>query len=201
MLIGLFALLWSLLLLTTFVHFFPASLLDIAVSREVQEQVTLLPVMRVISVFGTPLVGGLMVIGIAALFAVFSYRREALFTLLTLIAVGCNVPLKLAVNRPRPSESVVQVFEKHSTPSFPSGHVVFYTIFFGFLAIAIWHVRNLADPLKATISTVCLLLVILVSLSRVFLGAHWVTDVIGGYIFGSLLLGVLLTFYFSRRRR
>lgn len=64
--------------------------------------------------------------------------------------------------------------------SFPSGHVVQYVVAFGLL----YHWK-IARPL-------CVLMVSLVGISRIYLGAHWISDVVMGYVFGFGLLRVMV---------
>ena len=49
------------------------------------------------------------------------------------------------------------------------------------------------DNIIIGVSSVVLILTI--SISRIYLGAHWATDVLGGYLFGFIYLGIILKFY------
>jgi undecaprenyl-diphosphatase len=84
--------------------------------------------------------------------------------------------------------------------SFPSGHTVHYVVFLGFL----WFLTLvLVRPrlLRWTLLAVNGALVLLVGLSRVYLGAHWASDVLGGYLLGGALLATAICGYrwWSRR--
>ncbi|HTY39495.1 MAG TPA: phosphatase PAP2 family protein [Candidatus Paceibacterota bacterium] len=180
----------------------PIMLTDVTISREIQEDVGRgpLPVMEFISLFGTPAVAAATVIFFAAGFAVLRHRREALFVLLTPLASLANVLIKLVVNRPRPTPAAVIVYEQLKDASFPSGHVVFYVVLFGFLAAIMIVQHRLPRFLRIIVGTVSLGLIVGVSVSRIYLGAHWLTDVIGGYLVGFVFLSVYLRFYFSNFR-
>ncbi len=75
------------------------------------------------------------IMAVAAVFlAIFGLRWEALSVLFAGMGSGViNYLVKIVVRRPRPTSSLVNVFQTLSSYSFPSGHVMFYTTFFGFL--------------------------------------------------------------------
>lgn len=107
---------------------------------------------------------------------------------------------KIAVRRPRPSQNLVEVFKKLANFSFPSGHVMFYTAFLGFLLYLSY--RLLKPSWKRTILMILLAgLIILVGPSRVYLGEHWASDVLGGYILGGVWLGGMIRLYQIRKNK
>ena len=67
--------------------------------------------------------------------------------------------------------------------SFPSGHALFATCFFGGLAVLLSH-RLRSRLLQVLIWIVALLLIVLIGASRVYLGVHYPTDVLGGFAVG-----------------
>jgi undecaprenyl-diphosphatase len=94
----------------------------------------------------------------------------------------------------------VNVFAKLSSYSFPSGHVMFYLGFFGF----IWFLAfTLLKPsLKRSLLLVFFgILIVLIGVSRVYLGEHWPSDVLGSYLLGSLTLAALIQFYLWGKTR
>lgn len=184
--------------LTGLVHFYPTLIFDVKISREVQEGGTgLLPLMEFISFFGIPIVGFLLTSLTTFVFYIFSFRREALFVLSTFIFDGMNALIKLVIHRPRPTDTFISVYQQLTDPSFPSGHVVHYVVFFGFLVAAMIVPPNVPRILKWIVVPFSLGLIVLVSVSRIYLGAHWATDVIGGYCLGFLMLSFLLYAYFE----
>jgi undecaprenyl-diphosphatase len=116
----------------------------------------------------------------------------ALFAVTGASLVGGLV--KLLVDRPRPDAVLVNVIEKLADSSFPSGHVLFYVSFVGFL----WFLAfTLLKP--SWRRTLALWLfgatVALGGLSRIYLGEHWPSDVLGAYLLGSLWLALTIAVY------
>jgi len=105
-----------------------------------------------------------------------------------------NTALKLAINRPRPSAELIQVLSSEQDNTFPSGHAFFAIVILGLLAYFIFiNLKNHTLRLLALVGLIALIL--LIGTSRVYLGAHWPSDVIGGYIIGGVLLTVLIWFH------
>ena len=122
------------------------------------------------------------------------FRLEAFFLLLATGINALNFALKRIVRRQRPTEARVRVLRLIKEPSFPSGHVMFYVSAFGFLvAAALANLRPSA--LRRGIVAAGGSLIALVGASRVYLGAHWPSDVAAGYLFGGLYLGGVLELY------
>jgi undecaprenyl-diphosphatase len=103
------------------------------------------------------------------------------------LALLLNVLIKELVGRPRPEETAVHQLLTPIGLSFPSGHAMAPTVFFGFLGLIAW--MYLRPGWKRTASVlVFVLLVIVVGLSRIYLGVHWLSDIIGGWTGGLLML-------------
>ncbi len=185
------------LLLTAFVLWDPLSRMDREFSEEIQEHHNhaLDVAMKAVSWFGYMPNAIILVLGTAVLFFIFKYKREALFTVFTLLSGLVSTIFKFAIDRPRPLPSLVRILEKTRQQSFPSGHVVFYIVFFGFLTLLMFRLVALHKTLRLSVSCCCLLLILAVPVSRIYLGAHWFTDVLGGLLLGLLCLYTLSHFY------
>jgi membrane-associated phospholipid phosphatase len=136
----------------------------------------------------------------AAFFLALRLRLEAAFIVL---ANGTNLVnwfIKRVVRRQRPTQEQAHIARVINEPGFPSGHVMHYLSFFGFIAAAA--LTNLRPSrLRTAIVSACGAMIALVGPSRVYLGAHWPSDVVAGYLFGGLYLGGLLEAYARVKRR
>jgi membrane-associated phospholipid phosphatase len=93
--------------------------------------------------------------------------------------------LKLALHRPRPP--VFFGLSPAETYSFPSGHVFVSTVFYGLLAGILMSLES--SPRKRVwIAAIALLLVLLIGFSRVYLGYHYPSDVLGGWVCAAVWL-------------
>lgn len=194
-------LLGGFVLLTLFVYLLPPTFIDIELSEEVQEDRNpwLDGGMRLVSWFGNGAVS-VVLTGITALaFFVVRARREALFVLLTLLAGAVIYLLKIAVDRPRPTADLVTIIEQAQYQSFPSGHVTFYVVFFGFLTFLMYRLGWVWNWLRWNVGLASLLLIFSVPFSRMYLGAHWFTDVLGGFFIGLLCLIGLAKWYLMNK--
>lgn len=111
-----------------------------------------------------------------------------------LFSTGINLLAKDLVQRPRPTAAMVNVFDTLNSYSFPSGHVMFYIGFLGFVGFLAFSL--LKPSLKR--SVILVLFggpVVFIGASRIYLGAHWVSDVLAAYLLGSLVLVVTIQFY------
>jgi undecaprenyl-diphosphatase len=175
---------------------------DLDATRELQESHIpgLFALMYAVSYIGYPTLSAVILIVVTLLLALVRLWIAAGFLLLTLAADGIGQVLKTVVGRQRPLPSLVHVVQQINNPSFPSGHTLHYTVFYGFLAFVLATEFRPSWPRNLLIA-VCVLLVVLVGPSRVYLGEHWTSDVIGGYLIGLLCLVPLIAGYMWARRR
>lgn len=179
-------------------HIFAVLPFDLKISHELQEEKN--PVfalaMKGVSAIGDIWIGIVMVGVVAAFYIVRRQLLEAGFILATLSNFVLTSCVKVLVARPRPPNFFLDpasIFQSINQYSFPSGHVLFFVVFFGFVAYLVWlHQTGFA---RLSIIGICSVLVMLIGPSRVYLGAHWASDVVGSYIIGVLWLFVLILGY------
>jgi membrane-associated phospholipid phosphatase len=187
--------------LSCVIYFFPLSFIDLGISRKIQQHqsVTLDHFMTFISLFGTMPYSAITVGMVALIFFIFKRRKEALFTLLTALSGLVSSLTKMLINRPRPAKDLVRIIEITREQSFSSGHTLFYTVFFGFLIIVMGNLKSINYYLRMGIISLSAAMILLVPFSRIYLGAHWFTDVLGGAMLGVLCLLVLGYFYLPKK--
>jgi len=133
----------------------------------------------------------LITLGVAALWR--PSRRWAVVLPLLMAGTGVlQLVAKWAIDRPRPNLSAW---------GFPSGHVLSLVVFFGLMTYLLTSSR-LARCWRWLGYAGCAATVLAVAFSRLYLEAHWVTDVAGGFTLGLayLLLAICLVETIARRR-
>lgn len=165
---------------------------NIAVTRAMQSVTFpgLHELMRLISGFGN----APKVIAITAIVLIASNkRRQAVF--LTLCGLGgwfLAMQLKNLFGASRPDPGLVTVFHQWPNGSFPSGHLVFYVCYFGFLFSMARHELPPGSVLRRCLMILTLMLIVMVGVSRVYLGEHWLSDLPGSYTLGAICLAIAL---------
>ncbi len=152
--------------------------------------------MRVVSFLGDGITSWVVVI--AALLVFFARgRRSEAFGLLLSAAGGSTINrvVKYLVARPRPTMEHVRVSGEWAHESFPSGHVTFYVCFFGFLFFVAFALLPKGSTARRVACGLAALPVLLVGVSRVYLGAHWPSDTLGAYLFSGLWLAFSVEMY------
>lgn len=112
-----------------------------------------------------------------------------------IISTLVNNLIKIIIARERP---LVTSFVTEHSYSFPSGHTMAATTLYGILLYFVLK-SNMNKKVKVILSIVLGLLPVLVALSRVYLGAHFMSDVIGAIIASTILL--LLETYFIDKKK
>ena len=127
-----------------------------------------------------PAVGFLM-----ALLLVARRYADVVMVFAGLVLIGMGNWIKVLVDRPRPDYQIFDPIE--SSLSFPSGHSLLAVILGGLL---IYLTESMVKPvlLRRVIQIGLIVVVVVMGASRVYMGVHWPSDVIGSYVFGLLVL-------------
>ncbi|PAF44270.1 phosphatase PAP2 family protein [Helicobacter sp. 11S02596-1] len=129
--------------------------------------------------------------------AILLYRKKFVLGLWFLGTIGLGAILlkllKSSVARVRPGADDWLI--SASGFSYPSGHSFASSIFYGLLGLCFIMIsKNL--PLRVFVGILCLLIVLLMMYARVYLGVHFPSDVLGGFLLGNSLAFLSVGFYF-----
>jgi len=136
--------------------------------------------------------------------AFFFMRRRSEAAGLVLSAGGGSILsnlFKLLVARPRPAAELVGFAYQSSEKSFPSGHVIFYVCYFGFLFFVAYTLLPRGSLARRVSLALAALPVAVIGVSRIYLRAHWPSDVLGAYLLAGLWLAFSLAIYQRWKRR
>ena len=179
-------------------HIFAVFPFDLKVTHELQEEdnPVFKAVMDWVSFLGDGWIPVILVGVVAGICFIREKWLETVFVVATLSSVLLASALKMLVGRPRPplfSLNPADFFLAFNQYSYPSGHVLFFVVFFGFLAFLSW--LHLIGWMRLIAIAACGALIVLIAPSRIYIGAHWASDVIGSYIIGTLWLIILVLLY------
>ncbi len=190
----------SLVPLSWWAHKHPHPLIDIRATRVIQRPrssflKTAVLVLNMLISSATAL--NLIAIAVALGFWKRRLRLEALMTVgIPWTGTLVRTIIKGIVNRPRPQPELVQVKSRSQGKSFPSGDVSSSLYFWGWLsALTLLQMKGMPSWKKRLLMSFSGLCIILVGPARIYLGEHWSTDVLGGYLFGGGWLSLGLYIY------
>lgn len=129
------------------------------------------------------LYGYIIATAIAAVFFFLKFRNwKIILELLsvTILAALSNIALKRVINRARPDIEHLVVVE---SLSYPSGHAMSAMAFYGFLIYLSFRIK-MAKWLRTLFCFLCVFLILGIGISRIYLGVHFPSDVLGGYMAG-----------------
>jgi membrane-associated phospholipid phosphatase len=191
--------------LATWVSYHPVLAIDVTITRDFQANQSpwLRNIMLAVSYIGDMMLlsAGLIVLA-AIIFWILDLRLEAiLIVAVSATSAILNSLIKLMVARPRPSASLVEIIQASSGTSFPSGHVMSYIAFWGLLfTFGIILFRGI-HWWRTALLIISALFVVLVGPSRIYLGDHWASDVLGAYLLGFTWLVMSLWLYLYLKGR
>jgi membrane-associated phospholipid phosphatase len=173
---------------------------DVGIARLIQRPNAKLydDLMHLVSQLGWRWTSVGMRVSLSTLMWAAGFRMESAFTISTWSGDLLTSAIKSGVVRPRPTSDLVRVMSKLDEASFPSGHVVHYVTFYGFLFYLVFtHLKR--RWFRTALLTLLAGLILLVGPSRVYMGHHWPSDVGGAYLVGSLWLGVIIIAYLETK--
>lgn len=135
-------------------------------------------IMIAITFFGSTLA----VVVICLICIIIKWKMGILVSLNVAFMAIVNQIIKFQVARARPSVLRLVVEESYS---FPSAHAMVSLTLFGMIAYLLWNKSK-------GVSLLLIGLVFLIGISRIYLGVHYVSDVIGGYLFALAYLGTII---------
>ena len=146
--------------------------------------------MLIVSFLGTNVLSFLVLTLSIGIYLIFKSRiNDALFLLLAPISYLYSVLLKASFRIQRPENPPdFKLRFPADVYGFPSSHTVIYTVFFGYLLYLTYNNSQDVNFWTWLIRFTCCFFILLVGLSRVYLGFHSIKDVLGGYFFGALFL-------------
>ena len=138
--------------------------------------------------------GGIIVAVLLAvvLYLLFKQKEATIwFAATVVLSLALNTVIKVIIGRERPDIHRLAAFANEAGKSFPSGHSIFATIIFGSIFfICLGKLKNRSS--KILLGILCIILIALIMFSRIFVGVHYPSDTIGGFLEGISIL--LLTY-------
>jgi membrane-associated phospholipid phosphatase len=190
----------ALLALAFFAHAIPYFGFDLSATRAVQgiHVGAFDALMQIVGAPGYPPQVYVVIVLMLAILWAFKLKWEALAQTFAVLGIGIvGLAIKMLVDRPRPTAELVNVMTTldNGKQSFPAGHVESYVAIIGFL----WYLSYTLLPKHTAGRLVELLvygtMIAFIGLSRVYVGEHWLSDVIGGYLFGGIWLWLTIQLY------
>ncbi len=119
------------------------------------------------------------------------------FTINLISVFASNFIVKSIIRRDRPID-INLIIENGF--SFPSGHSMVSFAFYGFLIYYLYH-TDLKKPLKYSLMALLGFIILLIGLSRIYLGVHYASDVIGGFLLAFIYLVIYIKFIYKREKK
>src|SRR3989344_4276491 len=179
----------SFTVLTSFAKAYPYFGFDLAVTKIIQQYkaVWFDQLMIITSILGNPqwAIASTLLISVAVY--LFGKKKESLMIFISSFgSIIISQFFKYVVARPRPDGGTLD--------SFPSGHVMFYVSFYGFL-VFLSFIFLKKNSLRTFLILILSLPIILGGVSRIYLGVHWFSDVLGAYLVGFVWLLLIIHLY------
>lgn len=182
----------------------PVDSFDVKVTRALQKKQ--LPFLQYVSLFLSFICSWQLfnILALPLAFAFWKARLRLEAVMFVSVTVMCTVfrrVLQRSISRPRPSPMLVHVTKQKKGKSFPSGHAATSLACWGWLLVLgnlfikgkrLWQKAILSIPA---------LFIALAGPSRIYLGEHWTSDVIGGYLYGGAWLSLSFQLYLTLKEK
>jgi undecaprenyl-diphosphatase len=146
-------------------------------------------VMVIVSALGSEVLVAVFIVAVVA-FLLMKWRRAAIWLMLTMAGgLVLQVVLKMGFHRTRPAAFFGKLPHSYS---FPSGHSLMSFCIYGVLA-GLLGARIRSTAARVAIWTAAAVLVVAIGLSRIYLGVHYPTDVVAGYVAAAVWVSMMIT--------
>ncbi len=171
---------WTILVITNNLTLFDDKIYQFIISFQND---TLTNIMKVITSFANPLT--IVSLCLASLLSlIWKYKASIYLIIITIISTVFNFLTKNIVLRNRPNH--LRLIEETGY-SFPSGHAMGSIAFYGFI-IFLLSKSKINKNLKIFLSVIIGLTIFLIGISRIYVGVHYPSDIIGGFLLGYIIL-------------
>ncbi len=171
---------WTILVITNSLTLFDDKIYQFIIGFQNE---TLTSIMKVITSFANPLtIVSLCLISLLSL--IWKYKASIYLIIITIISTVFNFLTKNIVLRNRPNH--LRLIEETGY-SFPSGHAMGSIAFYGFI-IFLLSKSKINKNLKIFLSVIISLTIFLIGISRIYVGVHYPSDIIGGFLLGYIIL-------------
>lgn len=191
-------------LLTFFSKSYPYFSFDLLITKTLQQFNSdwFTYLMIFVSKMGNASTGAVSLLLIFLLLTYLKRISEAIILAISTIGIFLiSGMLKTFVERPRPDPSlIVQIGEYSHFDSFPSGHVFFAMGFYGMILL-LAYIELKKGFFRSMIIAFCIFFIILMGISRIYLGAHWFSDTLGSYLIGTIWLYLMSSTFKKLKKR